>query len=200
MSLLRKPRLNARWKKLLLLVVSLLLVVPCVAAASLAMRFEVNSTAQNPSLQEPSQQEKEAKEKAMVERQRQEEVEFKKRIAADPVLRAEFEERARKQELELKARALNQATLARLARITMEQAIQIATSQQPGKVLESSLVGEHWEAPGKLAADGKVLYHIVIIAGEEPNLTVTHALVNAIDGTILKEETEKPRRRNPEPQ
>jgi beta-lactamase regulating signal transducer with metallopeptidase domain len=200
MSLLRKRKLNARWKKVLLTVVSLLLVIPCVAAASFAMRFEVNSTAQNQA-QEPSQQEKEAKEKAILEeRRRQEQVEFKKRLADDPKLRAEFEERARKQELELKARNLNQATLARLARITMEQAIQIATSQQPGKVLESSLVGEHWEAPGKLAADGKVLYHIVIIAGEEPNLTVTHTLVNAIDGTILKEETEKPRRRNPEPQ
>ena len=200
MSLLRKPKLNARWKKALLTVASVLLVVPCLAAASFAMRFEVNSTDQN-QVQDPSQQEKEAREKTAVEeRRRQEEVELKKRIAADPQLRAEFEERAKRQEVELRARSLNQATLAKLARISMDQAIQIATSQQPGKVLESSLVGEHWEEPGKLAKDGKVLYHVVILAGEEPDLVVIHTLVNAIDGTILKSEKEVPRRRSPEPQ
>jgi len=206
MSLLRKPKLNARWKKVLLTLVSLLLVIPCLAAASFAMRFEVNSADQNQA-QEPSQQEKEAKEKEakekavyVLERRRQEEEELKKRIAADPQLRAEFEERAKKQEFELRMRALNQATLAKLARISMDQAIQIATSQQPGKVLESSLVGEHWEEPGKLARDGKVMYHVVILTGEEPDFVVVHTLVNAIDGTILKMEKEVPRRRNPEPQ
>jgi uncharacterized membrane protein YkoI len=200
MSLLRKPKLNTRWKKLFLTIVSLLLVVPCVAAASYAMRFEVNSAGQNQA-QEPSQQEKAAREKAQVEeRRRDEEVEFKKRLAADPQLRAEYEEKVARQDLELKMRAIRQATLARLARVTMDQAIQIANSQQPGKVLECSLVGEHWEEPGKLAKDGKVLYHVVILSGEEPNLVTTHVLVNAIDGTILKTDTEMPRRRSPEPQ
>jgi hypothetical protein len=81
----------------------------------------------------------------------------------------------------------------------MDQAIQIVTSQQPGKVLECSLVGEHWEGPGKLARDAKVFYHVVTLSGEEPNLVVNHVWVNAIDGTILKTESEMPRRRNPEP-
>src|SRR6185295_8620294 len=42
MSLLRKPKLNTRWKKLLLVAVALLLLVPCLAAAAFAMRFEVD--------------------------------------------------------------------------------------------------------------------------------------------------------------
>jgi beta-lactamase regulating signal transducer with metallopeptidase domain len=198
MSLLRKPKLNARWKKVVLTVVSLLLVVPCVAAASFAMRFDVNAAGENQA-QEPSQQEKQAKEKAQVEERRREEANLKERIASDPQFRAEYEKMAAEKELELKMRAIRQSTLAKLARVTMDQAIQIATSQQPGKVLECSLQGEHWEEPGKLAKDGKVFYHVVILSGEEPNLATTHVLVNAIDGTIMKAESEFPRRRSPEP-
>ena len=83
----------------------------------------------------------------------------------------------------------------------MEQAIQIATSQQPGKVLECSLNGEHWEEPGKLAKDGQVFYHVVILSGDEASPEATHVLVNAIDGTILKTEKELPRtmRRSEQP-
>ena len=67
----------------------------------------------------------------------------------------------------------------------MDQAIQIATSQQPGKVLECSLVGEHWEGDGELAKPGLVLYHVVILSGDEAKPTVTNVLVNAVDGTIF---------------
>src|SRR5215207_8430777 len=49
MSLLRKPELNTRWKKLLLVSVALLLVVPCIAAAAFAMRVDV---AQDPATKE----------------------------------------------------------------------------------------------------------------------------------------------------
>jgi beta-lactamase regulating signal transducer with metallopeptidase domain/uncharacterized membrane protein YkoI len=209
MSLLRKPKLNARRKTVLLTVVSLILVVPCLAAASFAMRFDVNSTDENqvqePSqqerIQEPSQEEKAARDKAKLEElhRRQEEANIKERLASDPQFRAEIEERRMKEEMELKMRAIRQAALAKLARVTMEQAIQMATSQQPGKVLECSLVGEHWEEPARLATDAKVLYHVVILSGDEPNLITTHVLVNALDGTILKTENEQPRRRSPEP-
>ena len=89
-------------------------------------------------------------------------------------------------EREREIEAQQKVELARLARISMDQAIQIATSQQPGKVLECSLNGEHWEAPGKLAKDGTVFYHVVILSGDDSNPTTTHVLVNAVDGTILK--------------
>src|SRR6185369_1030716 len=64
MSLLKKPELNTRWKKLLLIAVSLLLLVPCAAAATLAMRFDVQTNAQDPAAQE--------KEKEKVEMRRRE--------------------------------------------------------------------------------------------------------------------------------
>ncbi|HEY6046423.1 MAG TPA: hypothetical protein VIU65_07455, partial [Pyrinomonadaceae bacterium] len=65
------------------------------------------------------------------------------------------------------------------------------TSQQPGKVLACSLVGEHWEAPGKLAKDSMVFYHTVIISGDEANPVTTHVLINAMDGSVIKTEKEE---------
>ena len=75
----------------------------------------------------------------------------------------------------------------------MDHAIQIATSQTPGKVLECSLVGERWEAPGKLGKDSLVLYHVVILSGDEVNPTTVHVLINALDGTIFKTSKEERR-------
>jgi bla regulator protein blaR1 len=197
MSLLRKPKLNTRWKKLLLIAVSILLVVPCIAAVSFAMRFDVGSAA-NLDAQDPSQQEKERADKEMTEARKRgsEEAEqvMKERMASDPQFRAEV---MRKHAMEMEMREVRQAALVRLAKVSMEQAIQIATSQQPGKVLECTLIGERWEEPGKLAKDGQVLYHVMI--ADEVNPGATHVLVNAVDGTIFKTEKELPRRmRSPE--
>jgi beta-lactamase regulating signal transducer with metallopeptidase domain/uncharacterized membrane protein YkoI len=119
--------------------------------------------------------------------------------ANDQQYRVKLDDEARaREEQEIKAR--RNAELARLARINMDQAIQIATSQVPGKVLASTLVGEHWEEPGKLAKDAQVMYHIVILSGEGTNATTTHVLVNALDGSIVKSEREVTRQRKEEPQ
>jgi beta-lactamase regulating signal transducer with metallopeptidase domain/uncharacterized membrane protein YkoI len=120
-------------------------------------------------------------------------------------LRRELEERAEaftfengftvaRQMEEMRARDIRNAALVRIARIPMDQAIQIAISQQPGKVLESSLQAEHWEAPGQLAKDGFVFYHISILSGDENSPTINHVWVNAVDGTILRNEKELPRK------
>ena len=192
MSLLKKPELNTRWKKLLLVAVSLLLLVPCVAATAFAMRFDVTPNAQDPAERE-KQETKERKEKLEMKRRAgRENDEFKERTASDPEVRAEI---ARKEELEMEMRSIRQAALVKLARINMDQAIQIATSQQPGKVLECSLEAEHWEEPGKLAKDGVVFYQVMI--ADEANAGVTHIWVNAIDGSIIKTEKELPRKRQP---
>ena len=95
---------------------------------------------------------------------------------------------------EMKARDIRNAAMMRIVRIPMDQAIQIAISQQPGKVLESSLQAEHWEEPGKLAKDGFVFYHIAILSGDENSPTINHVLVNAVDGTIIRNEKELPRK------
>ncbi|HEU4434768.1 MAG TPA: PepSY domain-containing protein, partial [Pyrinomonadaceae bacterium] len=103
----------------------------------------------------------------------------------------------KRRELEIEMKAIRQAALVTLARINMDQAIQIATSQQPGKVMTASLDAKGWEEPGKLARDGVVFYHVVI--ADEVNNGSTHVWVNAVDGTVIKTEKELPRKqRSPE--
>jgi beta-lactamase regulating signal transducer with metallopeptidase domain len=190
MSLLTKPNLNRRWKKLLLVAVSLLLLIPSLAAAAFAMRFEVATTAQEPTQQERELQEK----KKVMTREGQAMDEIKERVARDPRFREELQ---RKREVEMEMRAIRQAALVRLSRLTMDQAIQIATSQTPGKVLECNLDADKWEEPGKLAKDGTVFYHVVVADELVPG-GATHVWVNAVDGSVIKTEKELPRRRSPE--
>lgn len=191
MSLLRKPELNSRGKKLLLLLVSLLLLVPCVAAASLGTPFDFEASAQDPVAQEKERKDQEKIEMKM--RDEKEIADMKSKIAADPELRKEFE---RKREFEMEMRAVRQAALVRLARINMDQAIQIATSQQPGKVLVATLDAKGWEEPGKLKKDGVVFYHVII--ADEVNDGSTHVWVNAVDGSVIKTEKELPRKQQPQ--
>ena len=173
MSLLKKPNFQTRWKKSLLIVVSLLLLVPSVAAAALAMHFDLETQAQ-----EPQQRKTESVE------------EMKMRMESDPRIREEI---VRKQEVEMEMRAVRQAALVRLSKINMDQAIQIATSQQPGKVMVCTLDAKGWEEPGKLAKDGIVFYRVVI--ADEATGGATHVWVNAIDGTLIKTEKELPRKK-----
>ena len=97
----------------------------------------------------------------------------------------EFQMKRRK-ELEDQApeeRARRQAELTRGATLSMDRAIQIATSQVPGKVLACSL-----------GRDGdKIFYHVVIISGDGDQSTATYVWVSATDGQILKTEKEKRR-------
>ena len=125
----------------------------------------------------------------MGSRERTSEDVMKERIAGDPQFAAEIE---RRRELEIEMRAVTQAALVKLARISMEQAIQVATSKQPGTVLLATLGAKGWEEPGKLGKDGVVFYHVEIAEGTEG--AATHVFVNAIDGTVLKTEKVKPRK------
>lgn len=188
MSLLKKTELNTRWRKLLLVIVSLLLLVPCAAAVAFAMRFDVAS--QDPVSAAQEREKEELKRKAQADLEMKE---VRMRRLSDPLVREEME---RKQRVELEMRAVMQAAMLRLARINMDQAIQIATSQVYGKVLLCSLDAKGWEEPGKLSKDGIVFYHVLIATeGEEGS---THVWVNAIDGTVIKTEKELPRKREPE--
>ncbi|MFN2530969.1 MAG: PepSY domain-containing protein [Pyrinomonadaceae bacterium] len=108
------------------------------------------------------------------------------RMANDPRFREEMQ---RKEEIELEMHAIKQAALLCVARLTMDQAIQIASSQTAGKVLECSLNAEKWEAQGKLAKDGYVFYYVII--GDENNLGATHVLMN-VDGSIITTEKDVP--------
>jgi uncharacterized membrane protein YkoI len=171
-------------------VVVLLLLVPSVAAAALAMRFELA-----PVVQDPAQQEKELKEKERSESRTA--VEVKERKPFDPRF---AEEIRRRQEVEMEMRALKHAALVRSTRVTMDQAIQIASSQVPGTVMACNLDADKWEEPGKLARDGVVFYRVVVADQANPS-ALTHVFVNAVDGSIIKTEKELPRKmRSPENQ
>ena len=196
MSLPSRMAFKFRGNKLLLILAALLLAVPGVAVAALTRGLDLdafNPGTQTPSAQEPSKEYQAGKEAGAAEARRREEREREMTGVAErgPNFKAELAERDRRVQLELTAKATMQAALVNLARIPMDQAIQIATSQQPGKVLACSLVGEHWEAPGKLAKDGRVLYHTIIISGDEANPVTTHVLINALDGTVIKTEKEE---------
>ena len=192
MSLLTKPKMTTRWKKMLLFVVSMLLLVPAVGAAAFNMRFDLETVAaQDPAPQERERQTEEQKRKIEMASRAgaAQDTQFKERIAKDPQFAAELE---RRRELELEMRAITQAALVKLARIPMEQAIQVANSQQPGKVLLATLGAKGWEEPGKLGKDGVVFYHVQV--ADEVSGGVTHVFVNAVDGSLIKTEKELPRK------
>lgn len=236
MSLLKQKHSNLRRAVFGLMLAAVLLAIPCVAAAALAVHFNIDLPFASAAGQEPS---RELQEKRQLDERKRQEIkelrdketeELKQRIAneTNAQVKAELEktlverEKEREKEaavytvdgvgyavslrknddpprleIERQERAFEEkrnTILARAARISMDQAIQIATSKTPGKVLECSLVGEHWESPGELAKPAMVLYHVVILSGDEANPVTMHVLVNAVDGTVVKTETEKRRR------
>jgi TonB family protein len=144
---------------------------------SMVITVEVNFTVEDKRL---NQEQKEREEREKVEKEKAEgkgegkgegngsgPLEMKRRKGAEDQGR---EERARKQ-----------AALTRDATIPMDRAIQIATSQVPGKVLGCSL-----------GRDGDmVFYHLVIINTEGEKSTTTYVWLSAIDGHIIKTEKEK---------
>jgi uncharacterized membrane protein YkoI len=156
------------------------------------MRFDVEINAQEPATQEKALTQQDKEKLETKRRSGQSLEEMKMRMESDPRVREEME---RKERVEMEMREVRQAALIRLAKINMDQAIQIATSQQPGKVLLCSLEAKGWEEPGKLAKDGIVFYHVMI--ANEGEAGATHIWVNAIDGTIIKTEKELPRKREP---
>ena len=114
-------------------------------------------------------EEREMRERALIElklnleRARAKQEEMDPEIAARR--RAELEEMVRKQ-----------AELARQANISMQQAIQIATTQYPGTVLESRLAGER----------NQTCYIITILSDNGSETTTTRLVMSANDGSILK--------------
>jgi TonB family protein len=163
--------------------------------AEVYFRLDYNRFAQEP-------KEREAREKGeMEEREKKEGTVMTRRGVTEGERKGESQgeeygvllnrEGERRQEREMESK--QKTELASHASITMDRAIQIATSQTPGKVLECSLVGERWEAPGKLGKDSLVLYHVVILSGDGASPVTYHVLVNALDGTIFRTSKEERR-------
>ena len=181
-----------------LLMLLTLVLAPC-AVAAFARGLDFAAFA--PGIQEPRTQEQtkeyQAGKEAGANEARRREQREREMAGAEPgsQVKAELAERARHEQIESGAKQAMQAALVNLAKIPMDQAIQIATSQQPGKVLSCTLVGERWESLGKLAKDARVLYHAIIISGDETNSLTTHVLINALDGSVVKTENEERKER-----
>jgi beta-lactamase regulating signal transducer with metallopeptidase domain/uncharacterized membrane protein YkoI len=127
--------------------------------------------------------EKELKEK-MKERSLEDQEEPKEKIEEKEARsrNSELELRKRKQPFENREeRSRKQLELTRGASISMDRAIQVATSQYPGKVLACSLGRD---------ADGRVFYHVVIITGDGEKASARYVWVSALDGQIMKTEQE----------
>ena len=76
---------------------------------------------------------------------------------------------------EREARAKRQIELVKQARITMQQAVRIATNRQAGTVIECSLARER----------DIVFYRVLIVSGGERETVSTRLSINAIDGQIM---------------
>lgn len=88
-----------------------------------------------------------------------------------------------RQQQEQDERERRQSELTREAVVPMDRAIQIATSQVPGKVLAC-----------RLGRDGDmVFYHVVIVSTEGNQTSATEVWVSATDGHVIKTEKEKRR-------
>ena len=223
MSLLRKTKSSVRRNLLLAIAGVALLAIPCAAAASFGLHLHVDEAR----AQEPSQERKKLSEAEQLAAKKHYEAEVQElRQKISETTDREVKERLEKQladaekayvvttngggyvvafradsegarrEFEMKEK--HNSILAGMAKIPADQAIQIATSKVPGKVLECTLNGEHWSSQDENAKPGMVFYHVVILSGDENAPVTNHVLVNAVDGSIFRAEKEERRRENPE--
>jgi TonB family protein len=220
MSLLKTSKTSFRRSALLIVMAGLLLAVPSVVAAVFAIDFKVDFEGQEPRREAKEKIEKERATEEVKFRVDQEMAELKQKIdrEADPTVKAKLVQdlkrlteerdaalysweregrvwnfRMNKEQLEVQQRN----ELAKAAKISMDQAIQIATSSSPGKVISCNLVGERRRADDP-DQSVRAQYHVVILSSDEPDAVTNHVWINAIDGSVVKTEREIPRRQNPE--
>ena len=139
-------------KNLLILAASIFIMVSSVAAAR--------------PIQDQESREREA-------RQKKEQAEFD-RQRAEMFREMTPEDREARMKLELRSRAKRQLELAKMAKLTMEQAIQIASTQKSGTAMECALIGERNTA----------FYRVTVVSGDEKEPVSSYVYVNAVDGTI----------------
>jgi uncharacterized membrane protein YkoI len=90
------------------------------------------------------------------------------------------------------------AELSKAAKVTMQQAIDTATREVPGKVFESSLVGQRRmmvkQPDGSIATNtigfANPEYRIVILSGDENDPERHIVFVDAVTGSVVRSEVE----------
>ena len=105
MSLLRKPKLSARHRALLLIAASLLLIIPCVAAASFALRFDIPGVVPGISTEQERNREGNEKLQSAREELKRREQELKERVRNNPNLQGKEGEAVQRLERELQEAA-----------------------------------------------------------------------------------------------
>jgi len=177
-------------KKVALIVVASLLLISSLAIVSFAMRPLPQESAERRAKEAVEQKEK-SEMKEAIDRETRELKEALER-ETNPEIRAKLEARllerergyamGRREAQRMKEFRGAGLDAAKWAKITMDQAVQIARSQNPGAVIQASLFG---------VSEDKVAYEIEIVTADE---NVAHVIVSAIDGTILKTKKELPRK------
>jgi beta-lactamase regulating signal transducer with metallopeptidase domain len=215
MAILSKPRISLRRKKLLLAFAVLVFIVSCVVAAPFALRININSQAAAATPQEVvvttrqgvTQEAKEKEMKKMTEEDlRQKAAEIKAFLEKTGATITEEKQAKLKEEVrqiqgelsemerakhEYKVLAeIKEDELAKLAQIPMSQAIQIATAQQPGTVVECRLGGSRVEdftgrTLGTVGVHEVVFYDVWIRSAERAENPYTRLTVSAIDGRVM---------------
>lgn len=226
MSLLRRNKTSFRRSLVLIFAAALLLGVPSVVAAAWAFDLNIAFSGQEPNRETKERQEREAVMVAQGVRARldREAEELKQKIDREPdaTVKAKLQQELQRL-MEQRDKPVfvfdrdgrvftakmsrdgaaviemqQRNELARAAKISMDQAIQIATSSSPGKVISCNLVGERWTQESAGAKPGQVLYHVVILSGDDPDSVTNHVFVSAIDGSVVRTEHELRKRENPE--
>jgi len=205
MSLLKKSESNLYRKTLLMIAAGALLAVPCVVAAFFGLNLGISSvSAQQTETPESLQEHREREEKIVKERKEKLEREMKelqviqpdgsdlsepgsdlaarKRMLEKQVMEfrnsPEDVERRREKEEKIAAERAEQSKLAKETKITMEQAIQLATNTQPGVVFSSHL--------GR--ANGEVVYRVFVLDKDGAEGSGTLVVVSGLDGRVIKTE------------
>lgn len=96
-------------------------------------------------------------------------------LTQEPQTPEERQARQILEQAERTRRSQQQAELVKQARITMDQAIQMATNQYPGTVLESRLAREQ----------GQACYILSILSDNGTETTTTRVMMSAVDGHII---------------
>ena len=187
MSLLKQSKTSRRGKKLILIAVPMILAASCVTATAFAFRFDFSPLTINFGQQQQAEQdEREAKEraehKALEEKLRGEKAGLENREVPEQMER----EALAKMEAEREVIARRQAEMASMAKISMDQAIQIANGQVPGKVLECRLIRDRFEPADGAPPKEKVAFAVTILTVEGTNTATILVLVDAVDGSVIK--------------
>lgn len=171
MKILKKSNISVQQRNILLFATSILFVVAFAVAISFTIRPVI---AQQESKSDKTQEEKQKVEKEQMLLKMKKEAETKYDVT---LTQQSPEERLARQKAELEA--MNK--LAKLAKVSMAQALEIATKEVPGTILECKLVIYNVKGKDPNSKESSQPFYSIKIATDQEE---RHLLINAIDGKV----------------